>query len=158
MDIYTTEPSSVESLVEEYKSLEGEVSMGTKARVQQCVYLAKIKDAMVAKYGSEKSKLYKKRSETIVSDLSITKANFRKLSQLGRFVLERNDSTWYDKTLDTIQKEMRAQSKSTTPKPRKKSKLESFQTIIEALRNKDPDAFDAWALNRCNVDVKGLLH
>ena len=38
MDIYTSETSSVERLLEEYKSLESNVSMGTKARVQQCVY------------------------------------------------------------------------------------------------------------------------
>lgn len=125
MGIYTTEPS-IQSLVEEYKSLDGSVAMGTRARVQQCVYLAKIKDALIAEHGGEQTKAYKQSvGDTIVSPLKLSKVNYRKMSQIGRFVAEKNDERWYDMTLDAIQKEMRrSETIVSDGKPAPKVKVE----------------------------------
>lgn len=104
--IYSVDPS-LDSLIEEYNNLNDGVVFGNRSRGQQCVALAKIKNALVEKHGSDQKKAYKKDAGTIVPALNITMMNFKKMSQIGRFVMSKNDESWYDKSLSDIQKEFR---------------------------------------------------
>lgn len=162
IDIYTKNTNlnsfiesafTVEQLQEFYDNA---TVFGNKAKVVQCCICAKIQESLHKQYnGKVNSKGYKQGATQILLALNMKKAQFNKDAAVGRYVIEQNDASLFDKPKSFIE------SKFLPPKEPKKTKQKEASHAKDATNNEEfykdiIRQFRDWSDTNTRIRFKGI--